>query len=49
MFTQALVISSPRIWNALQTKNDVNVSIVKFQSVSKLYFMEHNLKIIYTK
>ena len=27
----------------------VNVSIVKFKSMSKLYFMEHNLKIIYTK
>ena len=30
-------------------KNDVNVSIVKFKSMSKLYFMEHTLKIIYTK
>ena len=40
---------SSRIWNALQTKIDVNVSIVKFKSTSKLYFMEHNLKIIYTK
>ena len=40
---------SLRIWNALQTKIDVNVSIVKFKSLSKLYFMEHNLKIIYTK
>ena len=50
MFTQeASVIMSPRIWNALQTKIDVNVCIVKFKSMSKLYFMEHNLKIIYTK
>ena len=50
MFTQeALVIISPRIWNAVQTNIDVNVSIVKFKSMSKLYFMEHNLKIIYTK
>ena len=40
---------SPRIWNALQTKIDINVSIVKFKSMSKLYFMEHNLKLIYTK
>ena len=40
---------SPRIWNALQTKIDVNVFIVKFKSTSKLYFMKHNLIIIYTK
>ena len=37
------------IWNALQKKMYVNVSIVKFKSTSKLYFMEHNLKIIFTK
>ena len=30
-------------------KNDVNVSITKFKSTSKLYFMGHDLKIIYTK
>ena len=49
VYTRNFGIISPRIWNALQTKIDVNVSIVKFKSMSKLYFMEHNLKIIYTK
>ena len=40
---------SLRIWNALQTKIDVNVSIVKLKSTSKLYLMEHNFKIRYSK
>ena len=39
---------SPRIWNVLQTKIDVNVSISKLKSTSKVYFMEHDLEIIYT-
>ena len=49
VYTRSFGNMSPRIWNAVQTKIDVNVSIVKFKSISKLYFMEHNLKIIYTK
>ena len=49
VYTRSLDNISPRIWNALQTKIDVNVSIVEFKSTSKLYFMEHNLKIIYSK
>ena len=50
VYTRSFGNISPRIWNALQTKNiDVNVSIVKFTSMSKLYFMEQKLKIIYTK
>ena len=40
---------SPRIWNALQKKIDVNVSITKYKSTSKMYFMEHDLEIMYTK
>ena len=50
VYTRSFGNISPRIWNALQTKKiDVNVSIVKFKSMSKLYFMEHNLKIILIK
>ena len=49
VYTRSFGNISPRIWNALQSKIDVNVSIVKLKSFSKLYFMEHNLKIIYTK
>ena len=49
VYTTSFGNISPRIWNALQTKIDVYVSIAKFKSLSKLYFMDHNLKIIYTK
>ena len=49
VYTRSFGNISLRIWNAIQTKIDVNVSIVKFKSMFKLYFMEHNLKIIYTK
>ena len=50
VYTRSFGNISPRIWNVFQTKKiDVNVSIVKFKRMSKLYFMEHNLKIIYTK
>ena len=49
VYTRRFGNISPRIWNDVQTTIDVNVSIVKFRRMSKLYFMEHNLKIIYTK
>ena len=49
VYTRSFGNINPRIWNALQTKIDVNVSIVKFQCTSKLYFIEHNLKNIYSK
>ena len=49
VYTRSFGNISPRIWNALQSQIDVNVCIVKFKSMSKLYFKEHNLKIIYTK
>ena len=49
VYTRSIGNISPRIWNALQTKMYVNVSIVKFTRMSKLYVMEHNLKIIYTQ
>ena len=49
VYTRSFGNISPRIWNALQTKIDVNVSIVQIKSMSILYFMEHNLKILYTK
>ena len=40
VYTRSFGIISPRIWNALQTKINVHVSIVKFKSTSKLYFMD---------
>ena len=49
VYTTSFGNISRRMWNALQTKIEVNVSIVNFKSTFKLYFMEHNLKIIYTK
>ena len=49
VYTRSFGNISPRISNAFQTKKMMLVTIVKFKSMSKLYFMEHNLKIIYTK
>ena len=40
---------SPRVWNALQKKIDVKVSISKFKKLSKRYFLEHILEISYSK
>ena len=51
LFTQEALVIYVREFGMLyrQNKIDVNVSIVKFKSIFKLYFMEHALKIIYTK
>ena len=40
---------SPRIWNALQTKINVNVSISKFKNISKIFFLENKLEILYSR
>ena len=40
---------SPRIWNAIQRKINVNVSIVVFKTFLKLYLQEHLLEINYSK
>ena len=49
VYTRSFGNISPHIWNAVQTKIDINASIIKFKSMSKMYFMEHSLKIIYAK
>ena len=49
VYTRSFRNISPQIWNALQKKIDVNVSITKLKNTFKLYFLEHNLEIIYTK
>ena len=35
---------SPRIWNALQTKINVKVSIYKFKNITKIFFLEKHYK-----
>ena len=40
---------SPRLWNALQNRINVNVSISKFEINSKVYFLENILEINYSK
>ena len=37
---------SPRIWNALQTKIYVKVSISTFKNITKIFFLENKLEII---
>ena len=41
--------TSARIWNAMQSKIEVNVSICTFIISSKNYLQEHSLKLKYTK
>ena len=40
---------SPQIWNAIEKKNDVNVSIINIKRTPTIYFMEHDLEITYTE
>ena len=40
---------SPRIWNALQTKINVKVSISKFKNITKIFFLENKLEILYSR
>ena len=41
--------TSARIWNAMQSEFEVNVSISKFKIGLKIYLQEHSLKLKYTK
>ena len=41
--------TSARIWNAMQSEFEVNVSISKFKIALKIYLQEHSLKLKYTK
>ena len=40
---------SPRIWNALQMKINVKVSISKFKNITKNLFLENKLEIHYSR
>ena len=40
---------SARMWNAMQSEFEVNVSISKFKMAVKIYLQEHSLKMKYTK
>ena len=40
---------SARIWNVLQSKIEVNISLSKFKMSLKLYLQENSLQLKYTK
>ena len=41
--------TSARIWNAMQSEIEVNVSISKFKISSKMYLQDHTLHFKYSK
>ena len=41
--------ASARIWNVLQSKIEVNISLSKFKISLKLYLQENSLQLKYTK
>ena len=49
VYNKSFTNISPRVWNALQIKINVNVSISHFKTASKLYLLYHSLDIIYPK
>ena len=49
VYTRSFRYISPRIWNLLQKKINVQVSIAKFKTSSKLFFLEQRLDINYPK
>ena len=49
VYARSFINICQRIWNALLKKIDVNVSITKFKSTSTMYYMEHDIEIMYTK
>ena len=49
IYSKSFGNTSARIWNAMQYKIEVNVSISKFKISSKNYLQEHSLKLKYTK
>ena len=48
-FVRSFSNVSPRIWNAIQRKINVNVSIVVFKTTLKLFLQENILEINYPK
>ena len=48
IYSKSFGNTSARIWNAIQSKFEVNVSISKFKIFSKMYLQEHSLKLKYT-
>ena len=49
IYSQSFVNTSARIWNAMQSEIEVNVSISKFKISSKMYLQEHTLHFKYSK
>ena len=49
IYSKSFGNTSARIWNAMQSKIEVNVSISKFKICSKNYLQEYPLKLKYTK
>ena len=48
-FSKSFANTSARIWNAMQSEIEVNVSISKFKMSSKMYLQEHTLHSKYSK
>ena len=49
IYSKSFVNTSARIWNAMQSEIEVNVSISKFKISSKMYFQEHTRHFKYSK
>ena len=49
IYSKRFVNTSARIWNAMQSEIEVNVSISNFKISSKMYLQEHTLHFKYSK
>ena len=49
IYSKSFVNTSARIWNAMQSEIEVNVSISKFKISSKMYLQDHTLHFKYSK
>ena len=49
IYSKSFANTSARIWNAMQSEIEVNVSISKFKMSSKMYLKEHTLHSKYSK
>ena len=49
IYSKSFANTSARIWNAMQSEIEVNVSISKFKMSSKMYLQEHTLHSKYSK
>ena len=49
IYPESFINTSVRIWNAMQSEIEVNVSISKFKMSSKMYLQEHTLHFKYSK